>query len=725
VQQSVSVALEIHQTGRLETAARLYQQILVQEQENSDALHLLGVLRHQQGNHSAAVELIRRAISLRPNTPAYHANLAEAYRALGQFERAVGCCRVALRLWPDFPEALGNLGVALQSLNRHDEAIEHFQRALRVGPGTATTHSNVGISLRRLERRDEALIHFQRAVELDPGSASARTNLGLLLLDLGRAAEALPHCQESIRLEPDTAVLHHNLGSVFRALNRLTEARSAYTEALTLDPDLAIAHAHLGLILHLEGQLAEALPWMRQAVELKPDDADLWEQLADLHMSRELSGEAVPCYERALALKPERASTHNALGRALQDDGKPGQAEEHYRAAERLKPDMPVTQLNLGDLHEERGELVEAEACYRESLRRNSAYALPQARLATLLRGKLGDAERLALESRLSELKANDEPSATLLFGMAQVLDGRGEYARAAECLHEANSLTLEFARKFRRGYEPASHDEFVDYMMKVSRAGFFARTAGGGVPGRRPVFVFGLPRSGTTLVEQILASHSRVHGAGELVLVRRSFDAIPGLLGRSEWPTQCLEHLDGLAVSSLAQQHLLWLREHDAGKSERIVDKMPDNYLYLGLIAAMFPDAVLIHCRRDLRDVAVSCWMTNFRSIRWSNDIEHIATRFAAYRRVMEHWRMALPSTIHEVEYEDTVSNLEGVARRLIAACGLEWEPACLDFHSTPRVVRTASVAQVRQPIYTRSVARWRNYENDLSDLFARLAAL
>jgi hypothetical protein len=150
----------------------------------------------------------------------------------------------------------------------------------------------------------------------------------------------------------------------------------------------------------------------------------------------------------------------------------------------------------------------------------------------------------------------------------------------------------------------------------------------------------------------------------------------------------------------------------------------MPDNYMYLGLIAAMFPGAVLIHCRRDLRDVAVSCWMTHFRSIRWANDPEHIATRFAQYRRFMDRWRAVLPIPIHDVSYEDTVSDLEDVARRLIAACGLEWEPRCLEFHRLRRPIRTASVTQVRQPIYTQSVARWRNYERELADLFARLPA-
>jgi hypothetical protein len=234
-------------------------------------------------------------------------------------------------------------------------------------------------------------------------------------------------------------------------------------------------------------------------------------------------------------------------------------------------------------------------------------------------------------------------------------------------------------------------------------------------------VFVFGLPRSGTTLIEQVLASHSRVHGAGELRQGRQSFDGIARILGRSEGPLLCVPHLHATAVLRLAQEHDERLGTL-GGEAERVVDKMPDNYIYLGFLAALFPRATFIHCRRDLRDIAVSCWMTDFRSIRWANDPEHIASRFQQYQRIMDHWRAVLPAPIHEIDYEESVADLEGVARRLVAACGLDWEPACLEFHRTKRPIRTASVAQVRQPVYKKSVARWKNYEQELSGLFALL---
>jgi tetratricopeptide (TPR) repeat protein len=721
MQDVLASAIEMHQAGQLGRAAQMYETVLAREEQNADALHLLGVLHHQQGNQARAIELVARAVALRPNVPTFHANLAEAYRAIGQLERAAGCCRAALRLCPDYPEALGNLGLALQGLGKRAEAIEHFRRALLIRPDSPVAHNNLGIALREVGQDAAALSHFRRAVELEPTLATARTNLGQMLLDRGQAEEALPHCQEAVRLQPDLAALHHNLGNALRSLGRLVEARAAYLEALRLDPDLALAHAQLGLILQREGQLGNALPWLKQAVELEPDSSIFWGYLAELNGEREEFAQAISCWERVLALAPERADAHLSLGWAFQEEGQLAEAGEHYRIAARLQPDLATAWLNLGGLHEERGELAEAETAFREALRLQPRYALPHARLATLLRAKLPEVDQAALEERLADASLAPGIRARLLFGLAHALDARGDFTRAADCLRQSNALTLEQARG-RRDYAPAEHEQFVNGVLRAFGPDFFARVAGAGVETRRPVFVFGLPRSGTTLVEQVLASHGHIHGAGELRLGRQTFEAMPEELGRVDAPLDCVTHLDAPAIRCLAERHFHALDALDGGRAERIVDKMPDNYMYVGFLAALFPHATFIHCRRDLRDVAVSCWMTDFRSIRWANAPEHVATRFREHRRLMDHWHAHLPVPIHEVDYEETVSDLEGVARRLVAACGQEWDPACLEFHRTRRPVRTASVAQVRQPVYKQSVARWKNYEGELAELLAAL---
>jgi tetratricopeptide (TPR) repeat protein len=712
----------MHRQGQLGPAAELYEQVLSHEKTNAEAYHLLGVLHHQQGEHARALEEIGRAVALRPNVAAFHVNLAEVYRALGQFDRAAGCCRMGLRLKPDYPEAHNNFGLALQGLRRPAEAADEFRRALAARPDYVAALNNLGITLRELGQLDDALSQFQRAVGLAPEDAPARTNLGQILVDLDRAEEALSHCREAVRLQPDTAAMHHNLGNCLRALEQFVDARASYLEAIRLDPDLAKSHAHLGLILQQEGQLDDALTWLKQAVELQPEDPEFQENLADLYAEREDPAEAKKCWQRAVSLKPDRATAHNGLGGALQEEWRLEEAEKHYREALRLQPDLAVAKLRLGGLQEELGKLVEAEESFRDALRRQPAFALPHARLATLLRDKLPDADLAALEARLADAKLGKGPRARLLFALAHVLDARGDYARAAQCLREANAITLEEGQRRKRTYEPEEHEQQVGRILAEFGPELFGRLAGGGSSVRRPVFIFGLPRSGTTLIEQVLGSHSRMHAAGELRLARETFDRIPEALGCSERPMDCVARLDAAAVRRLAEGHDGRLAALANGRAERVVDKMPDNYLQLGLLAAMFPQATFIHCRRDLRDVAVSCWMTDFGAIPWANDAAHIASRFAQYGRVMEHWRAVLPVPICEVDYEDAVENPEGVARRLVAACGLDWEPGCLEFYRLERPVRTASVGQVRQPVYTQSVARWKNYERELADLFALL---
>jgi tetratricopeptide (TPR) repeat protein len=721
MRDQLASALQLHQAGRLEEAARLYEQILKQRPLTIDALHLFGVLCHQRGEHARAVQLISRAIAMRPNVAEFHANLAEAYRALGQLQRAAESCRVALRLSPNFPEALCNLGLALQGLGKHAEAVEEFRRALTIEPNLAPAHSNLATALRELGQHDEAIEHYRQAIAIAPDYAPAHTNLGQMLLERGQLDEALRHGQQAVQLAPELAAAHHNLGTVLEALGRTDEARARYAEAVRLDPKLARSHARLGRLLRDAGDLGSALTHLQRAVELEPGERQFWEDLAELHIEREDPPGALAAWRRVLVLAPDHAAAHNGLGWALQEMGRLADAEQHYRTALRLEPSFGGPRLALASMQEEMGDLAASEATLREAIHESPTYALAHARLATLLRGKLADSDLAALEARLADPELADGPRARLLFGLAHVMDGRGEWSRAAEAARQANALTLAIGQRRKRSYDPTEHAHFVDRVLQICSADWFTRLAGAGIATRRPVFIIGLPRSGSTLIEQVLASHSQVFGGGELRLSRYSLDTVPAVLGRRDPALECLPFLTPTALQRVGREHEAQLRLLTP-RAERIIDKMLDNYLYLGLLAAMFPEATWIHCRRDLRDVAVSCWLSDFRILRWANDIGHITTRMHQYRRLMQHWHEVLPGRLCEVHYEDTVANLEQEARRLVVACGLEWEPACLEFHRTPRRVRTASITQVRQPVYTQSVARWKHYERELADLFAGL---
>jgi tetratricopeptide (TPR) repeat protein len=715
----LSLALQHHQQGRLDQAARQYQAILAANPGHADALHLLGVLAHQLGNHARAVELIGRAIALRLEAPAYHGNLAEVYRTLGQLDRAADCCRTALRLQPDNPEATNTLGLVLLARDQHGAAAAQFREALRLRPNFALASNNLGNALRLLGDKEQALTHFRRAAEIDPDLAEGRSNLGQLLLEKKQLEESLVHLREAVRLRPDFPEAHSNLGNVLREMGRPAEARACYAEALRLNPNLGMVHNNVGQALQEEGKLDDAVTWYQRALQLEPNSARIHCNLACAQVEQDKYDEAIARYELALRLDPKYAAAHNGLGWVHHEQGRYDEAQALYQEALRHEPELAAAHCNLGTVREELSDFAGAERCFRDALRHDSRLPGALSQLATMLRSKLPEADLDAMRALLTDPYLSDGQRGSLHFGLAQTLDAKGDYAAAAEHLRQANGIAVAEWGKRGQGYNPALHTRFVDALLAIFNPEFFKRTRGLGHESERPIFIVGLPRSGTTLTEQVLASHPRVFGAGELRLARDDFE----MLGDGEEAAlAALGRLDGATIRRVAERHLGKLAELDAAK-DRVADKMPDNYLYLGLLQVLFPRAKFIHCRRDLRDVAVSCWMTNFRHIRWSSDPGHIASRFAEYRRVTEHWRRVLPLPVLGVDYEETVADLEGVARRLVDWCGLEWDPACLAFHEGKRPVRTASVAQVRQPVYTRSVARWKNYEPALGDLFARLA--
>ncbi len=457
--------------------------------------------------------------------------------------------------------------------------------------------------------------------------------------------------------------------------------------AVWLAPNVADAHSNLGLILLERGDPKTALVHCREAIRLRPSFV----------------------------------AAHINLGNVLQVLGRQDEAEECFRAAIRLEPSTAAAHAGLAGVLEELGETSESLASLREALRHDPRHTGALARLATRLRDSLSETDEAAIEHLAGEPALPPEGRWLLLFGLTQVCDARGEFAKAAELAERANALQLSDFRRRGLAYDPASHTLFVDRLLEKFTPGFFDRVRGWGHETERPVFVVGMPRSGTTLVEQILASHPRVFGAGELRLATSTFNSLPSATRHRGLPYECLDYLDRDAVLYLARQHLEGLAERNAS-ADRVVDKMPENTLYLGLMALLFPRARFIHCRRDLRDSALSCWITNFGQVRWACDQHHIATRAAEYLRVMEHWRRVLSVPVLEVDYESLVAEPASVSRELLAWCGLEWNAACAEPHKTRRPVRTASAIQVRRAIYATSVGRWKNYAQPLAPMFAEL---
>jgi tetratricopeptide (TPR) repeat protein len=605
----------------------------------------------------------------------------------GDLAQAARFCETGIAENPDRADALHLLGlVALQSGDA-TRAMALMGRAIAVRPDVADYHAGLAEVYWSLGQFERVVGCYRDALRLAPESPEILCNLGATCVDFGEVDAAIGYFRDALRFRPDFVAAHNNLGNALRLSGDSAAASDHFRAAVRLDPGAAEAHSNLGQVLLDLGDANVALRHCQEALRLRPN---------------------------FLAARVNLGNVLHALGRL-------DEAESCFRWAIERRPNLAAAHASLAGVLEQTGDLAPALASLREAVRHDPRHARALARLATRLRDALPETEEAAIERLLADPRLRQDERCSLLFGLAHVLDARGEFSRSAELAGEANALQRADLERRGRGYDPDAHTKFVDQLLAAFTPEFFARVRGWGLETDRPVFVVGMPRSGTTLIEQILASHPRVFGVGETRLVQDAFDALPRVAGRTGSMRECLEHLNPEALRALAAQHLDRLATLNA-VADRVVDKMPENTLYLGWIAAMFPRAKLIHCRRDPRDVAVSCWITNFGQVRWSCDPDHIATRINEYERVMDHWRRTLPIPLLEVDYEAVVSDLESASRELVAWCGLEWDPACLEFHKTRRAVRTASAAQVRQPIYRSSVGRWKNYEEKLAPLFAKL---
>ncbi len=730
--------------GDAVAAAAAADRVLALTPHHHGALNLAGLAALRQGDAQTAISRLERAASLAPGQAIYAANLGAALRAAHRHADAADACRRALALWPTYRTALVTLGAAQFALEDYAGALASYEQALTAAeadrasaPDIALLHAYRADALREFGRMRAAVAAYEQALELAPELAHALGNLGLTLLALGDHERARSLCEHACALAGpsghDAARAWTSLGTLRRREGELEPAMTAYAEALERNPDDAALKTLVGEVWAEVGDLAQAVLWYEQALALEPERIETRVALADTLREAGDIETALAQLDALLAEHPEHPPALLALAGARWEDGDAEGAIAAGRRAADLQPEDAHARARLAHILASAGDVEAANAANREALAVNANCVPALSNLAQNLRGKLPaeDAEQMQrlLKARWVKRAGGEGVQATLHFGLAHYYDGAKDHARAAE--HAVAGNARHWSHKRERGwaYDPAEYGAHIDRLMEAFTPDFFAGIRGHGDPSEVPVFIVGMPRSGTTLTETILASHPRVFGAGERSFAGRAFAALPRALGQADAaPLDCLEALTPGATRQLAGWHLEQLRTltRKAGLADqavlRIADKMPDNYSQLGWIVTAFPNARIIHCRRDVRDVAVSCWMTQFAQIRWAFDLEHLAERIIQYRRIMGHWRAVLPVPMLEIDYEETVADQAGQTRRLLDFIGVDWDDACMRFHETERLVRTASVTQVRQPVYTRSVERWRRYEDMLAPLLERI---
>ena len=622
-----------------------------------------------------------------------------------QGKDALAAMQKAVRYLPTDALAHSNLGVCLNDLGRFEEAVASLRRAIELAPDHADGHNNLGVALKSAGYLADAVRHYELALQFRPGFDKALNNLGNALRELKRHDEAEAYLREALARNPAYADAHNNLGSVLRAQGKSQEAVACFEMALQLRPEFAEACTNMGSVLRELGRPEQALASLQRAVQLKPDYADGYCNLGGALNEYGHHAQALLCLQQSLALKPDSSVTLTNYALVLRDLNRAKEAEAACRRALELEPDSVTARTCLGGLMADAGEFGEAERLFRSAIESKSDTVEAWAGIARLRKMRRDDPESDAWLENVQRLMAGpQEPrsEAYLLFALGKYFDDIGEYGVAFGHFRRANELT----RKQRPSYDRSEQGTRHAQQLRGQDAAWVRRLAGvpsAGAASARPLFIVGMPRSGTSLAEQILASHPSIFGAGELGFWELA-------AARMAQQTQAAQ---GALLVELRDAYLQLLQGYSAD-ALHVIDKMPGNFRHLGLIHAAFPHARIIHMQRHPIDTCLSIFFHQFGAgMAYANDLDDLAHYHRGYQRTMAHWHAVLPAgVLLDVPYEALVADQELWTRKLLDFVGLPWDARCLDFHETRRNVSTASNWQVRQKIHGGSVERWRRYE-------------
>ncbi len=563
----------------------------------------------------------------------------------------------------------------------------------------------MGMIAAKTGRATEGIEFLRSAIALDRRSAEARSELATLLRAEGQHEAAITEAKHAVRLAPEDAGCHNNLALSYLAAGRASPAIMHLKRAIDLKSDASMFHHNLGLALHEQARDFEAIAAFRQAIALDPDNSEPLARLGWLLYRHGQREEAAQCYERAAARQrdPTLAAMHRA--EALMQQGRAGEAEAVVRAVIEGDPASVLAHQVLGVLLQRLARFDDATGAFMQALelepRRASIWS-------NLVLGKRFGPEDDTLVQRMQALV--DDPGivgkdrVVLHFALGKAHDDRGEHELAMRHFDRAHEAESALMRYSCRDFDRQAHKAQFDQSIAEFTAALLARPPAGAAESELPILIVGMPRSGTTLVEQILSSHPQVGAAGELTWWTDRIRLAPAVArGR----------LDAAQLGALAQGYLALLRGYGP-EAVRVTDKMPANFAVLGLIHLVLPRARIVHCRRHPVDTCLSVWSTPFGNpLDFIHDRGDLVFWYEQYARLMAHWRQVLPpGRLLEIDYETLVAEPERVTREMVAFCGLDWHDACLAPERNEHIILTPSLWQARQPVYRTSAGRWRRYE-------------
>jgi tetratricopeptide (TPR) repeat protein len=663
---------------RGDEAEMLCRQVLAVWPGQTDATYLLGLMAYTFGNLELAVAHVREACRS-PRAPAiYFSDFAEMCRQKGLLAEGEEAGRRAVALAPNFAAAWNNLGIVLQEMLKLDESRLCLERALTLEPNNPETLNNLANTFKRLGLAAEAERRWNAALALRPDYAEAYSNLSNLLNDEGEFDRAESVARRAIELNPRLADAYINLAAAYTVRHRHADALRVLDALVSSAPAHARALAARALTLKELDRLDEALETAKRAALAAPESPEAHNAIGQVFQARGEFDPALAAYDRAAALPgPAQMDATANRGALFMEFGRKDEAVKALEEAARAFPSAPGILFSQTDLrHFEPGDPLIGQM---------------QALLAR---------EGISLADR-----------ATLHFGLGKTFLDIGDSEQAFHHYDEGNRL-----KRSTFAYDGDANERWMASIAEAFSPDLLTAKANIGARSELPIFVVGMPRSGTTLVEQILASHPMVHGAGELKRLQTLVDEI------EDFP-QSMTNVSAPQLKAAGEAYLVFVKPMAAGRGH-VVDKMPSNFLHAGLVRLILPDARIIHCRRDPVDTCFSCYTKLFAGEQaFAYNQTELGRFHRAYQRLMSHWRSTLPpSHFFEVDYEAMVEDVAREARRMLDFLGLAWDERVLRFHETERPVRTASVNQVRQPIYRTSAGRSRKHAAHLQPLLAAL---
>lgn len=679
VGQVMKTALGCFTTGQLDRADNLLKQVTTAAPKHPAAWHLWGVVTHQLGNTPQAIKYIEKAIKLDGSVSEFHRNLAELLRIEKKIHRAVAHATKAVKLDPENAKAHAQLGACLFSARKLKHAEKHFEKALTITPDLLQAINGLGGTLKDQHKPLQAIPHFRRSLQINPKDKNTLNNLGsILAANEDTREEGLTYLHRAIAIDPDFFEGYYNLGVTYEEMSDFNRAKEAFNEALKIEAKNVNALLKLAEVYRTTEELDKSEQTILHAIEIEPKRPQLHIDLARIYAQMNYREAAKAALRKAFAVQPKKTA------------------------------DMLIAK---GNILLELGEMEPSKKSFLEALSISPGNISAMHQLAYAAKVKPDDENFLALK-KLYEKKE------TLPFGM--LININFALGKCYEDIKEYRTSFIHFMEgcKLKRQtfkYDPNSHSKYVDHLIHTFNKTYIKKWSGFGNPSDVPIFVVGMPRSGTTLTEQIIASHPKVYGAGELRDLM-SLISSTGKGSKSDVYTQSWVHPTKQMFTTFGYIYLEQVKLR-APKSPHITDKMPANFLGVGLIHLALPNAKIIHIKRNPLDTCISGFSKLFGNGQYhSYDLAESGQYYYDYARLMDHWKKVLPEgAFLEVQYEELIADTEGQAKRIIDYCGLEWNDACLNFHQNKRSVRTASITQVRQPIYKSSLARWKHYEEFL----------